>query len=163
MSLQCKGFLVPTKRVFSAGLLDVGTGIIHFMRKDFDKLPKEIQEHGMDFHWDNKKLWSLDIPIEDIDVSELEWHLDTPFWSSEGGHYNLLPRLVLEDIELYPEHKDRVLNADIRYPIDIMENPKGELVILDGMHRLLRLMNEGHKKVKVRKISRDHIDKIKKD
>lgn len=132
------------------------------MRKDFDKLPKEIQEHGMDFHWDNEKVWSLAIPVEDIDVSELEWHLDVPFWSYEGGHYNLLPRIVLENLDLSPEHKDRVLNADIRYPIDIMENPKGRLVILDGMHRLLRLMNEGHTKVKVRKIGRDHINKIEK-
>ncbi len=115
----------------------------------------------MDFHWDNEKLWSLVAPIEDIDVSELEWHLDVPFWSYEGGKYNLLPRIVLGDIESYPEHKERIFNADIKYPIDIMENPKGELVILDGMHRLLRLINEGHKKVKVRKISRDHIDKIK--
>ena len=130
------------------------------MRRDYDELPKEIREEGIDFHWDKYKLWALDIPIEDMDVSLLEWQLDLPFWNHEGKKYNLHPRLVLENIELYPDHKDRVLNADIKYPIDIMENQNGKLEILDGVHRLVRLMLEGNKKVKVCKIPRELIPLI---
>lgn len=42
------------------------------MRRDYDQLPKEIREQGMDFHWDKNKLWALDIPIEEMEVSLLE-------------------------------------------------------------------------------------------
>ena len=130
------------------------------MRRDYAQLPKEIREQGFDFHWDKNKLWVLDIPIEDIDVSELDWQLDLPFWDHEGERYNLHPRLVLENIDLYPDHKNRVLNADIRHPIDAMENQNGKLEILDGMHRLVRLILEGNKKVKGRRISRKFISLI---
>jgi hypothetical protein len=130
------------------------------MRRDYNELPKEIKEQGMDFHWDKNKLWELDIPVEEMDVSLLEWQLDLPFWHHEGKKYNLCPRLVLENLELYPDHKDRILKADIRYPIDVMENQNGKLEILDGVHRLVRLMFEGNKKVKVRNISREFIPLI---
>ena len=130
------------------------------MRKDYNELPEEIRKQRMDFHWDKQKLWVLDIPIEDMDVSLLEWQLDLPFWAHNGKKYNLHPRQVLENIDSYPDHKNRVLNADIKYPIDVMENQNGKLEILDGVHRLVRLMLEGNKKVKVRKISREFIPLI---
>lgn len=133
------------------------------MRKDYNELPKEIQEQGFDFHWDKNKLWALDIPIEDMDVSFLEWQLDLPFWAHDGKKYNLHPRYVLKKIDSYPDHKDRILNADIQYPIDIMENQNGNLEILDGVHRLVRLMLEGNTKIKVRKIPRKFISLIEKE
>ncbi|MFA5155052.1 MAG: hypothetical protein WC453_01315 [Patescibacteria group bacterium] len=130
------------------------------MRRDYDTLPPEIREQGVDFHWDNRKIWALDLPVEEIETSLLEWQLDLPFWAHEGVKYRLCPRLVLEDLEAYPDHKDRVLSADIRYPIDIIENPGGRLEILDGVHRLVRLMREGHRRVKVRRIPRQSIPLI---
>ncbi|MBU1083038.1 ParB/RepB/Spo0J family partition protein [Patescibacteria group bacterium] len=130
------------------------------MRRDHNDLPKEIQEEGMDFHWDNQKMWSLDIPIEEMDVCKLEWQLDLPFWDHAGSKYNLCPRDVLRDTDSYPDHKERVLNADISCPIDIMENQNGKLEILDGVHRLVCLMLKGKKKVKVRNISREFIPLI---
>jgi len=132
------------------------------MRRDYKQLPKEIREHGMDFHWDNQKMWLLDIPVEEIDVSEIDWVLDLPFWGHKGQKYNLCPRHVLENIDLYSEHKKRILKADVSHPIDIMKNQNNRLEILDGVHRLARLILEGNKKVKVRKISRDFIPAIEK-
>ena len=127
------------------------------MRRDYNELPKEIQENGFDFHWNKEKLWALDVPITEINVSLLIWQLDLPFWTNEGKKYNLCPRLVLENIDLYLEHKNKILNADISHPIDIMENQNGKMEILDGVHRLIRLMLEGNKKVKVRHIDRKFI------
>ena len=63
----------------------------------------------------------------------------------------------MENIELYPDHKHRILNANIKYPIDIMENLNGKLTILDGVHRLANLMLAGSKKVKVRRAPREFI------
>lgn len=134
------------------------------MRRDYDQLPEEIRDQGMDFHWDKNKLWALGgVPIEDIDISEIEWQLDLHFWHLDGKKYVLKPRDVLENIDLYIEHKERILKANIDYPIDLMENQNGRLEILDGVHRLIRLMIEGNKKVKVRKIPRDLIPLIIQD
>jgi len=53
------------------------------------------------------------------------------------------------------------MNADLSYPIDIMEN-KGRWLILDGLHRLVKAKILGFDKVKVRKIPRTEILKIQK-
>ena len=57
---------------------------------------------------------------------------------------------------------DRIMNSDISYPIDVMEN-KGRLVILDGLHRLVKCKILGMDKVKVRIIPRSEIPNIAKE
>ncbi len=52
------------------------------------------------------------------------------------------------------------MNADLTYPIDIMEN-KGRWLILDGLHRLMKAYSLGMKKVVVRKVPRELIPQIK--
>ena len=57
------------------------------MRRDYNQLPKEIREHGLDFHWDNQKVWALNIPVEEINVSDIDWIFDLPFWGHRGENY----------------------------------------------------------------------------
>ena len=44
------------------------------------KLPKIIEEVGFDFHWSEEKVWALNVPVEEMDIKDLEWHFDIPFW-----------------------------------------------------------------------------------
>lgn len=125
-----------------------------------NQLPDIIKENGFDFRWDIEKVWALDIPIENIPVSELNWILDLPFWSDGNQPYNLTAREVISNPDKYPEHLERLQNCDTTYPIDIMKNLQGKWLILDGLHRLVRLVMEANKSVKVRKLSRELIPNI---
>ncbi len=126
----------------------------------FEEKEKDIyvdprhEEHSFDlpFWRDNKKLWALDIPIEDMDINELLWILDVPFWEDEGGNIVLTPREVMRDLDSYPEHKKRITESDTTYPLDIMKNKRGEWLTLDGLHRFVKLYSEGVSVVHVRKI-----------
>ena len=106
-------------------------------------------------------MWKLDYPSQAIDIKELEWHFSVPFWDWENGNYNLTPNQVMNDKAKYKEQYDRIMNSDIKYPIDIMEN-KGKYVILDGLHRLAKCNLLGHQKVNVRIIPRTEIPNISK-
>lgn len=53
------------------------------------------------------------------------------------------------------------MNADLAYPIDIMEN-KGRYLILDGLHRLLKYKILNYDKVRVRIIPRSEIANLSK-
>ena len=53
------------------------------------------------------------------------------------------------------------MESDISYPIDVMPN-KERLVILDGLHRLVKYKLLGMNKVKVRIIPRSEIKNISK-
>ncbi len=122
--------------------------------------PKIIQEVGFYFDWDEKKVWALKLPIENMEISYLEWMFDIPFWNSNGGYYDLSPNQVLANPEKYKEEYARIMKANLKYPIDIMFN-KGRWLILDGLHRLVKAKVQGMKKVNVRKVPRSDIPKIK--
>ncbi len=121
-------------------------------------IPGIIKEVGFGFSWDEKKVWALNEPVTEIPISELEWHFDIPFlW--ENGVYNLTPREVINNQQAHTEEYNRTMDSDIAYPIDIMEN-KGRWLILDGLHRLMKLSIQGEDKIKVRKIPRTRISEI---
>ena len=95
-----------------------------------------------------------------MDVAKLEWHLDVPFWWTNNGFYNLAPREVVNNPEKYKEEYERVLNADLKYPLDVMFW-RGRWLFLDGLHRFVKAYLQGEKIVKVRKIPQEAIPQIK--
>lgn len=126
-----------------------------------NEIPKSVLEYGFDFDWDEKTVWKLNYPEEDLDINKLAWHFEIPFWDWNDKRYNLTPNQVLNDTEKYQEQYARIMNSDISYPIDVMEN-KGRLVILDGLHRLAKCKILRMNKVKVRIIPRGEIKNISK-
>ncbi|TSC90184.1 MAG: hypothetical protein G01um10145_288 [Microgenomates group bacterium Gr01-1014_5] len=124
------------------------------------ELPKIIKDVGFDFNWSEEKVWALDVPVVDMDVAKLEWHLDIPFWWTNNGFYNLAPREVINNPEKHKEEYERVLNADLKHPLDIMFW-RGRWLFLDGLHRFVKAYLRGDKTVKVRKIPQEAILQIK--
>lgn len=127
------------------------------------QLPRIIQEVGFDFNWDEQKVWKLDVPTEEMPITELTWHFDVPFiWSKPGGYYDVNPSEVIESPDQYPEEYERTMQSDTNYPIDIMLWKKRWL-ILDGLHRLMKQAIQGKEVVQVRKIPESAIPQIVKD
>jgi hypothetical protein len=124
------------------------------------QLPDLIRNHGFSFSWDTGKVWALDLPIEEMHVSELTWILDLPFWTDGNIPYNLTAREVIANSQQFPQHAERLQKSDVRFPIDIMLNRHGKWLILDGLHRLCKLIIEGAEVVQVRKVPVEWIDKI---
>jgi hypothetical protein len=118
-----------------------------------------IKEVGFDFDWDERKVWQLHEPVTTMHVSELDWHIDIPFWDKNGGTYNLSPRDVINHPELHPIEYERILKSDSSHPLDVMEN-KGRWLLLDGLHRLTKQVLGGKEQVRVRIIPRSRIPEI---
>lgn len=129
------------------------------MNEENIKIPESVLKYGLDFDWDEKDVWALDYPTEDMEIEMLEWHLSVPFWNWANEWYVISPNDVIKNREYYKEQYDRIMASDIAYPIDIMEN-KGRFVILDGLHRLVKCKILGMNKVKVRIIPRNEIKNI---
>lgn len=125
------------------------------------KIPQIIKEVGFNFDWSEEKVWALDVPVTELEIGELIWHFAISFlW--ENGVYNLTPQEVIDNPEAHRQEYERTMRADTSHPIDIMEN-KGRWLILDGLHRLMKLSIEGAKTIKVRIIPREKIPLILKD
>lgn len=125
------------------------------------EIPKSVLEYGFDFDWDEEDVWRLDYPAQEISIEMLEWHFDVPFWNWNDEWYVLKPTDVINDPLKYKSQYDRIMDSDISYPIDVMPN-KDRLVILDGLHRLVKCKLLGMNKVMVRIIPRSEIKNISK-
>ncbi|MBQ6437978.1 ParB-like nuclease domain-containing protein [bacterium] len=124
-------------------------------------IPQSVLESGFDFNWDEKDVWALNYPPQEISIDQLAWHFAVPFWNWAGQEYVLTPNQVMAAPQKYQAEYDRIMAADTAYPIDVMEN-KGRLVILDGLHRLAKLKLQGCTQVPVRIIPRSEIKNIAK-
>lgn len=112
------------------------------------------KQHAFDlpFWRDNEKLWALKVPVEDMHIDELLWIFDVPFWEDEQGNIVITPNEVINHPDQYPSHRERIEASDTSYPIDIMKNKKGKWLTLDGLHRLVKLVQQNKSTVRVRKI-----------
>jgi len=121
------------------------------------KFPPEIAEY-FDSTWDKRELWMLELPRSALQTSELEWHLDFPFWSTKppGPVFDLMPRAVLANPQEHPRHWDRIVAADLSFPVDLGYFG-GRLVILDGLHRLAKAVHSGETETEYRLVPRHHI------
>lgn len=124
-------------------------------------IPESVLEHGFDFDWNEEDVWKLNYPTQEIALEILEWHFNIPFWNWNNEWYILKPIDVINNPQKYKLQYDRVMASDISYPIDVMVN-KERLVILDGLHRLVKCKLLGMNKVKVRIIPRKEIPNISK-
>ncbi|MCO8277971.1 hypothetical protein M1L60_46105 [Actinoplanes sp. TRM 88003] len=134
------------------------------MRQPFPLLeimPPVLNDVVLDFVWDQQKLWSLHLPVTQVSVAELEWHLDLPMWSLNGRPFVLTPKEVAQDPERFRDQYARTLAADTRFPLHLLVRPN-RLTVLDGLHRLLKAGIEGRKTVLVKMVPPARLDDIAK-
>ncbi|MBU1036683.1 hypothetical protein KKF32_01440 [Patescibacteria group bacterium] len=119
--------------------------------------PKEID---FGFVYEYPKIWKLDIPSEEMPITELEFNLDIAYLEKEGtDDWNLTLRELINFPEKEPSHYKKIKNAQLEYPIGIYFF-RGSWKILDGVHRFCKAVMEGKKTISVRKITDEMIPDI---
>jgi len=123
------------------------------------------KEHSLDlpFWRDNDKLWALPIVSEVMDIEELRWMMEIPFWEDDSGDIVVKPNDVLANPDKFPDHMQLINNCDTSFPIHITKNKLNEWIILDGLHRLAKLVSEGKKSIMVKKVTIEQILLTKKE
>ncbi|KKQ28069.1 MAG: hypothetical protein US42_C0002G0024 [Candidatus Magasanikbacteria bacterium GW2011_GWC2_37_14] len=116
---------------------------------------------GLDFgNWDEEKIWALNLTVVEIDINELLWHFDAPWWPNDTDErWTVTPWDVLNKTVDSKKQQDITDQVDLSYPIDIFKN-KGKWLILDGIHRLVKSYKQGLKKVKVHIIPPERLPEI---
>jgi hypothetical protein len=116
-------------------------------------LPRIIEQVWYAFDWNAEDLWALDLKAERFPLARLEWMLDIPAFGFEGRDYCLSPREVLRQPYRYASEYQRVVAADLVFPIEIIWL-RGRWVILDGVHRMMKAHEAQHDEIVVRKVPR---------
>jgi len=103
----------------------------------FAEIPTALRGWLLPIDWNRERLWALDLPRRRLELEELRWHLDLPWWRQDGVWFQVTPREFLAHPTAHPEHADRVANADLSYPLHVVLRHQRWL-ILDGIHRLVK-------------------------
>jgi hypothetical protein len=107
----------------------------------FDELlamtPAPMRDVFPQTHWQLGKLWALDLRVEPVEVADLLWMFDLPLWQLNGERFKVTPNQVAATPMNFRPHYERVMDADLDFPIHLVAY-RGRLVVLDGVHRLLK-------------------------
>lgn len=107
----------------------------------FDELlamtPPSMRDVFPETHWQLGKLWALDLRVEPVEVADLLWMFDLPLWQLNGERFKVTPNQVAATPMNFRPHYERVMDADLDFPIHLVAY-RGRLVVLDGVHRLLK-------------------------
>lgn len=100
------------------------------------------------------------LPERDVETAGLLWHLELPFWSVGGQPFRVSPIDVASEPSARSEQWERTMSAELRYPLETYEGDGGRLIILDGVHRLLKAMVEGRPVLRARILAVEDFDAI---
>ena len=119
--------------------------------------PKEID---LGFRVDEHKVMRLDLPVEEILISELIHNADICYLEKEGtDDWNLSPNDLSRNFDREITHAKRVKGVDLSYPICIY-NFDDQWIILDGVHRFTKAIMDDKKTILVKKVPSKLIDTI---
>lgn len=140
--------------------------------------PKAKPCHNFNYQWnddpsigilDISKLWHLtrNHPLVSIETLKLDYLLDAPIWSCDENElqhsdeeHMVTPRQILSNHNLCPGHWERILKADVKYPLLVLW-PDGSSVptdILDGFHRLAQNVLRQRKTTNIIVVSRAEME-----
>ncbi|MEU4197291.1 hypothetical protein AB0E69_35705 [Kribbella sp. NPDC026611] len=100
-------------------------------------MPDPLREVFPPYHWQLAKLRELDLKVEPVEIADLVWMFDLPLWQLDGERFRVTPHQVAETPMNYRAHYQRVMDADLDFPVNLVAY-RGRLVVLDGIHRLLK-------------------------
>jgi hypothetical protein len=121
-------------------------------------IPPELDGIISTVAWDLGRLHALELPVEELAVAELRWQLDLPWWRVGDRWFAVTPNQVRRDPVSYPEQWRRTLAADLRYPIQLIERRR--LVVMDGVHRLLKADLLGLERIRACRVTPSAFDAV---
>src|SRR3954451_14638010 len=81
----------------------------------FAEIPSALRGWLLPIEWDRELLWALEFPRRRLELQELRWHFDLPWWRRNGVWQGHPAREFLARPKAHPEHAARVANADLSY------------------------------------------------
>ena len=122
-------------------------------------MPYECFVNGFPFPVNMEEMWNSNVKVEEVDIEELNWNLTLPWCNTdENKYYNLKPEDVMLDINKYPNHKERIENAETKYPLLLIQTKQNRWLVYDGVHRFVKQILEGKEKVLSQKFSLNEIE-----
>jgi hypothetical protein len=102
----------------------------------WDRVPPSLAALLPNVTWSRERLHRLVLSVVQVPVADLRWQLELPWWRVDREYFAVTPAQVRRDPRAHAEQWQRTLRADLGFPIHLLQGDR--LLVLDGVHRLLR-------------------------
>jgi len=100
-------------------------------------MPDVVRQALPTVPWRLDLLRAMELRVEPVEVADLTWMFDLPLWDHHGERFRVTPNQVTATPMNYRAQYERVMESDLDFPIHLVAY-RGRLVVLDGVHRLLK-------------------------
>ena len=122
-------------------------------------MPPALHDALVTSPWKLERLHRLELPVEQLALSDLLWLLDLPLWQLDGVRFRVRPHDVLAQPQAFPHHMARIRAAELAYPIHVTDKA-GRTTVLDGFHRLAKARLQQRATIDAMRLSPAHLRTI---
>lgn len=123
---------------------------------------ENVMKNNFEYGWDQEELWKIakSKKIKTYKMNDVKHWVYSQCWSKSNCFISIFQ--VFQQPKKFPEHINRIKNADLQYPIIVIPNKYDKFGgILDGNHRFAKMILENKKFVKYVYITQKELEKIK--
>jgi hypothetical protein len=102
----------------------------------WDLVPAALATVIPNVMWSRERLHRLALPTVEIAIDELRWQLALPWWRDGERRFAVSPDEVRRAPARYARQWQRTVAAEFEFPIHLLQRDR--LIMLDGVHRLLK-------------------------
>lgn len=123
---------------------------------------EDVMKDNFEYAWDQEELWEIakKKKIITYKMNDVKHWVYTPCWSKGKCFISIFQ--VLNQPKKFPRHIKRIKNADLKYPLIVIEDKYDKYGgILDGNHRFAKMIQQNKRKVKIIYFTKKELDKLK--
>jgi disulfide oxidoreductase YuzD len=130
--------------------------------RSYAYLTEDVMREDFRYAWQQEDLWDLAKTKKVIKykMNDIKHWVYNPCWSKKECFVSIFQ--VLMQPKKFPEHIKRIKNADLKYPLIVLEDKYDKYgTILDGNHRFAKMIKENKRVVPIVYFTRKELNKLR--
>jgi len=130
--------------------------------RNYAYLLEDVIKNNFTYAWDQEELWEIAKTKKVIKykMKDVKHWVYNQCWSKKDCYMSIFQ--VFQEPHKFPEHNERIKNADLKYPLIVMEDKYDKYGrILDGNHRFAKMIKENKRIIPIVYFTKKELDKLK--
>lgn len=133
-----------------------------YISRSYAYLLEDLMKNNFTYAWNQEELWKIakNKKVIKYKMRDIKHWIYSQCWSKKDCYISIFQ--VLQQPSKFPEHIKRIKNADLKYPLIVMEDKYDKFgSILDGNHRFAKLITHNKRIVPIVYFTKKELNKLK--
>ena len=133
-----------------------------YTTKNYSYLLEDVMKNNFKYAWDPEELWKIakNKKVIKYKMKDVKHWVYSQCWSKKDCYISIFQ--VLQQPSKFPEHIKRIRNADLEYPLIVIEDKYDKYgSILDGNHRFAKMIMNNKRIIPIIYFTQRELKKLK--